>query len=150
MSGTELADRPNTVSVIFIAATPERVWAALTDPAQQASYFGGETEIGEVGGLFVRHATDKWPEITGEVLALEPPRRLVITWGFEGDPPPDRVEFLVEPAGETTKVSIHEYHARDWGQEIADSAVAGWASLLSGLKTLVETGRAMPDPFKED
>jgi uncharacterized protein YndB with AHSA1/START domain len=146
---SDLPERPDTVSVIYIAASPERVWAALTDPAQQALYFGGDTQIGEVGGRFVRHATEKWPEITGEVLVREPPRRLVITWGFADDPPPDWVEFLVEPAGETTKVSIHEYHARDWGQDITDSAVAGWASLLSGLKTLVETGRAMPDPFTD-
>jgi uncharacterized protein YndB with AHSA1/START domain len=148
MSDADLPSRPNYITVAYINASVERVWKSLTDPANQATYFGGKTEIGETGQRWIRHATDKWPAITGVVLAKEPPRRLLLTWGFDDNPPPDRVEFLVEPAGNgTTRVTINEYHARDWPQDITDSAVQGWAALLSGLKTIVETGKPLPSPF---
>ena len=101
-----------------------RSLACFHRPQRPGCFFGGKTEIGEVGQPWIRHATGKWPAITGVVLAKEPPNRLLVTWGFDGDPPPDRVEFLVEPAaGGTTRVSIKEYRGRDWPQDIADSAV---------------------------
>lgn len=145
---TNLPARPDTISVTYINASVERVWRAFTDPEDQATYFGGKTEIGNVGEPWIRHATDKWPAITGVVLAKEAPNRLLITWGFDDSPPPDRVEFLIdEAANGTTRVTIKEYHSRAWPQDIADSAVQGWAALLSGLKTLVETGKPLPSPF---
>jgi uncharacterized protein YndB with AHSA1/START domain len=147
-SDTDLPPRPSSVSITYIAASPERVWKALTDPKDQATYFGGKTEIGETGQRWIRHATDKWPALTGVVLAKEPPRRLLLTWGHDANPPPDRVEFLVEPAGNgTTRVTIREYHGRDWPEDVTNSAAQGWAALLAGLKTLVETGRPLPSPF---
>lgn len=143
-----LPPRPNYMAVTYINASVERVWKAFTDPADQATYFGGKTEIGEVGQPWIRHATEKWPAITGVVLAKEPPRRLLVTWGFDGPPPPDRVEFLIESAGNgTTRVTIKEYHSREWPEDITDSAVQGWNALLAGLKTLVETGKPLPSPF---
>lgn len=143
-----LPARPDYVAVTYINASVERIWRAFTDPDDQATYFGGKTEIGETGQRWIRHATDKWPAITGTVLAREPPNRLLITWGFDDNPPPDRVEFLIEPASNgTTRVTIKEYHSRDWPQDIADSAVQGWAALLAGLKTIVETGKPLPSPF---
>jgi uncharacterized protein YndB with AHSA1/START domain len=168
MIDANLPPRPNYIAVAYINAPVERVWKSLTDPADQATFFGGKTEIGEVGDKWIRHATDQWPAITGVVLAKEAPvalssenattmesrtpegrpGRLLVTWGFEGNPPPDRVEFLVESAaGGTTRVTINEYHSRDWPQDITDSAVQGWAALLSGLKTIVETGKPLPSPF---
>lgn len=145
---TDLPARPDNVAIIFIAATPDRVWKALTDPADQATYFGGATEIGQHGERWIRHATDKWPALTGIVLIRDAPRRLLLTWGVENSPPPDRVEFLVEPTGNgTTRVTIKEYHARDWGDDYNHAAAEGWAALLSGLKTLVETGKPLPPPF---
>jgi uncharacterized protein YndB with AHSA1/START domain len=144
----DLPARPDNVAIIFIAARPDRIWKALTDPADQATYFGGKTEIGQQGERWIRHATDKWPTLTGIVLIREPPRRLLLTWSTENNPPPDRVEFLIEPtASGTTRVSINEYHARNWGDDYGQAAAQGWAALLSGLKTLVETGKPLPAPF---
>jgi uncharacterized protein YndB with AHSA1/START domain len=144
----DLPERPDYVAVTYINASVERVWRSFTDPDDQATYFGGKTEIGEVGQRWIRHATDKWPAITGLILAKQPPNRLLLTWGFDDNPPPDRVEFLIEPtANGVTRVTIREYHGRDWPTDITDSAVQGWAALLAGLKTLVETGKPMPAPF---
>lgn len=147
-SDADLPSRPTSVSITYINAPQERVWKALTDPADQATYFGGRTEIGEQGQRWIRHATDKWPALTGVVLVKEAPRRLLLTWGHDANPPPDRVEFLVEPAGNGTScVTIREYHGRDWPEDITHAAAQGWAALLAGLKTLVETGRPLPSPF---
>ncbi|MEQ1610524.1 MAG: hypothetical protein ABL956_16395 [Hyphomonadaceae bacterium] len=57
-SATDLPVRPENVAVIFIAASAERVWNALTDPADQATYFGGKTEIGQRGERWIRHTAD--------------------------------------------------------------------------------------------
>lgn len=147
-SDANLPARPDYVAITYINAPVERVWRAFTIPADQATFFGGKTEIGEVGEPWIRHATDRWPAITGIVLAKEPPRRLVLTWGFDANPPPDRVEFLIDPvANGVTRVTIREYHSRDWPEDITDSAVQGWNALLAGLKTLVETGAPLPPPF---
>ncbi len=143
-----LPDRPDYVAVTYINASVEHVWRVFTDPEDQATYFGGETEIGEVGEDWIRHAADKWPAITGIVLAKEPPGRLVLTWGFDANPPPGHVEFLIEPvANGVTRATIKEYHSRDWPKDLTDSAVQGWNALLAGLKTLVETGTPLPAPF---
>lgn len=147
-SDANLPARPNYVAITYINAPVERVWRAFTIPVDQATFFGGKTEIGEVGEPWIRHATDRWPAITGIVLAKEPPRRLALTWGFDANPPPDRVEFLIDPvANGVTRVTIREYHSRDWPEDITDSAVQGWNALLAGLKTLVETGAPLPPPF---
>ena len=147
-SDANLPARPDYVAITYINAPVERVWRAFTIPADQATFFGGKTEIGEVGEPWIRHATDRWPAITGIVLAKEPPRRLVLTWGFDANPPPDRVEFLIDPvANGVTRVTIREYHSRDWPEDITDSAVQGWNALLAGLKTLVGTGAPLPPPF---
>ena len=69
--------RPDNVAVIFIAATPDRVWKALTDPADQATYFGGKTEMGQQGEGWVRHGTDKWPALTGVVQTERPAFRVL-------------------------------------------------------------------------
>lgn len=147
-SDADLPERPDNVAVIFIAASPDRVWKAPTDPTDQATYFGGKTESGQQGERWIRHASDKWPALTGVVVAREPPHRLLLTWSAENNPPPDRVEFRVEPTAHgTTRVTINEYHARNWGSDYGQAAAQGWAALLSGLKTLVETGKPLPPPF---
>jgi uncharacterized protein YndB with AHSA1/START domain len=148
MTDANLPPKPSYVAVTYINASVERVWRALTNPADQATYFGGRTEIGEAGQTWIRHATDKWPAIEGIVLAREAPHRLLITWGFMPDPPPDRVEFLVEPAANgTTKFTLRHYHGRDWPEGTIEAASQGWAALLAGLKTIAETGKPMPSPF---
>ena len=143
----DLPARADYVAAIFINATPERVWSALTTRSNAQHVFGGKTEIGDVGQRWIRHATEKWPAITGTVLAKTPPNRLLITWGFEGDPPPDRIEFLIETMGAVTRLTLKEYHGRQWPEDITDSGVIGWAAMLSSLKTLAETGEPMPSPF---
>ncbi|MBP9233512.1 MAG: SRPBCC domain-containing protein [Hyphomonadaceae bacterium] len=143
-----LPDRPDYVAVTYFKAPIERVRRVFTDPADQAINFGGKTEIGEVGERWIRHASDKWPAITGGVLAKEPAGCLVLTWGFDANPPPDHVEFLIEPAANgVTRVTIKQHHSRDWPEDLTNGALQGWNALLAGPKTLVETGTPLPAPF---
>lgn len=142
-------DRPDEVSVIFIAASPERVWAALVDPELNGCYFY-RAEFGEMGGSFRLLDDAGEPIVTGEVLARDEPRRLAVTW-IERDEAfresrPSRVEYLLEPMGEVTRLTVNGYNAEPVPEEHRDAGREGWAEALSGLKTLVETGTPMPQP----
>ena len=68
--------KPRTVYVTYIAATPEKVWQALTDPAFTAQYFFGRTiEIEpKVGGSFLMRMPDGEVDMKGEVTEWSPPR----------------------------------------------------------------------------
>lgn len=62
--------------------------------------------------------------------------------------PPDRVEFPLAPTTDgSTRVTINEYRASDRGADYSQAAARGWAALLCGLKTLVETGKPLPPAF---
>ncbi len=143
-----LPDRAGYAAVTYVNAPIERVRRVFTDPADQAINFGGKTEIGEVGERWIRLATERWPAITEAVLAKEPPGRLVLIWGFDANPSPDHVEFLIEPAANgVTRVTIKQHHSRDWPEDLTNSAVQGWNALLAGPKTLGETGPPFPAPI---
>jgi len=72
---------PNTVYVTYIAATPQRVWQALTDPAFTRQYFFGfaiEVEP-RAGGNFKLLTPDGGTHVTGRVIEWSPSRRFVCT-----------------------------------------------------------------------
>jgi uncharacterized protein YndB with AHSA1/START domain len=140
----EASRKPDYVAVTFIAATEAAVWAALTDPAVAAGYFGAPVEIGSAVGeqFIVRHAAHL---LDGKILEYEPPRRLKVMWSFPADPPPDEVTFLIDPAGEgVTRLSVHEYHGRAWATAVVASGIYGWGVMLSAIKTYSETGKPLP------
>ena len=73
--------RPNTVYVTYIAAMPEQVWQALTDPAFTRQYFAGfviDVEPSQGGAFFLRHP-DGRVHMSGRVLEWAPPRRFACT-----------------------------------------------------------------------
>src|SRR5271156_955839 len=72
---------PATVYTIYIAATPEQVWQALTSAEFSRKYFFGnavEVEL-KIGGAFVVRTPDGAPHISGEVIECVSPRRLTVT-----------------------------------------------------------------------
>src|SRR5215472_15260067 len=99
--------KPKTVYVIYIAATPEKVWQALTDPELSPKYFHGcgiEIEP-RIGGDFALRFADGRVNVKGKVVEWSPPRRLAMTWTVDWVPelrefPECLVSYDIEPAGE--------------------------------------------------
>jgi uncharacterized protein YndB with AHSA1/START domain len=137
---------------IFIRATPEQVWQGITDPAFISRYFHGSRVTNELkpGGRWRSTSpdgNDVWND--GEVLECDPPRRLVHTWTSMYDPetatePPSHVTWEIEPQenGTCLLTLTHDRLDRSPLTAVRVSG-AGWMHVISGLKTLLETGEEM-------
>jgi uncharacterized protein YndB with AHSA1/START domain len=134
---------------IFIRATPARVWDAITTPELSAGYlFGALVETtGEAGGPFRYHAPDRsalWGDET--VLDAEWPRRLVVGYRALYDPElaaehPSRVTWAITSDDERVSLLTVTHDLLGSAPKTAARvAGAGWMRVLSGLKTLLETG----------
>jgi uncharacterized protein YndB with AHSA1/START domain len=138
--------------VTYIAATPEKVWQALTSPEISRKYFFGRSvEIDcRVGGQFVLRIEDgKVVDSQGKVVECDPPRKLSFTWKVEWleeyrDLPEALVTFTIEPAGEVTRLTFTEGQSPKLDAKYKEAGKHGWPMVLSGLKTLLETGKALP------
>ena len=135
---------------VFIRATPEQVWQALVDPDWTQRYFYGTRAEYDLrpGGRFRSVGGDSGePMMEGEVLEVEPPRKLVQTWRFLYDPELaaegfTRVTYELEEAeGGVTKLTAT--HDLEGAPKTAEHVAGGWSYILSGLKTLLETGEPL-------
>ena len=142
--------KPKTVYVIYIATTPEKVWQALTDPAFSKKYFFGfviDVEPKTGGAFFLRYP-DGRVHISGRVVEWSPPRRFSCTWLVEGmkefgELPECLVTYDVEEAGESVKLTMTESHSWDIPDAILAGGRSGWPAILSSLKSVLETGKAL-------
>lgn len=145
-------DRTSTqVYQLYIKAPQEEVWKAITDPATVARFFFGQVRDGtyEVGSPLRIWSPDR-SQMWGDdvILECDPPRRLVHTWRSLYDPdlaaePESRVTWEIEaqPGGFSRLTLTHD--RLDASPRTATS-VRGWSYILSNLKTVVETGEALP------
>ena len=139
--------KPAIVYTIYIKATAEQVWTALTSAAFSKKYFSGfAVELDErIGGAFIVRAADGSTHISGEVIECDRPRRLTITWNVNW---PQLVEVLgatlvtyeIEDAGDAVKLTLIEAHDRPISDDILSGGRQGWPAILSSLKSLLETG----------
>jgi uncharacterized protein YndB with AHSA1/START domain len=143
------AFKPKTVYVTYIAASAEAVWQGLTDPAFTRRYFVGFAVDVEPkqGGAFRMLYPDGRVHIGGKVIDWSPPRRFACTWLVEGMPGFDRlpvciVAYDIEPAGDAVRLTMTESHSWDVPAGILAGGQTGWPAILSGLKSLIETGTA--------
>jgi uncharacterized protein YndB with AHSA1/START domain len=142
--------KPMTVYTIYIAATPEKVWQALTTAEFSRRYFSGlavEAEL-KVGGAFVIRAPDGSVHISGEVVECDPPHKLTITWNVNWPAlveklGPTLVTYEIEPAGGAVKLTMTEAHDRPIDDDILSGGRQGWPAILSSLKSVLETGQAL-------
>lgn len=134
---------------IYIKTTPERLWHAITDPVARAKYnFGvlvtsdwtkGSHFEGKGGGRTI---------LEGENLEVDPPRRLVQSfralWGEdvkqEGT---SRVTWEIVPVADSCLLKVTHDQLREGANE---QVFGGWPMILSGLKTLLETGELLTTP----
>lgn len=142
--------KPVTVYVTYIAATPEKVWQALTDPAFSRKYFFGFAVSVEPkpGGRFQLLYPDGRTHVSGRVLDWSPPHRFVCTWIVEGMPgfaelPECIVTYDIEQAGSAVRLTMTESHSWDVPDAILAGGQAGWPAILSNLKSVLETGKPM-------
>jgi uncharacterized protein YndB with AHSA1/START domain len=136
---------------LYIKATQEEVWDAITSPAIVARFFfGAQVESTyEVGSRLLSVSPDgsqTWGDNT--ILECDPPRRLVHTWRSLYDQemaaePDSRVTWEIEaqPGGFAKLTLIHD--RLDASPKTAAS-VRGWSYILSNLKTVIETGESLP------
>ncbi|MEU7526518.1 metalloregulator ArsR/SmtB family transcription factor [Saccharothrix sp. NPDC042600] len=140
----ENAMKPEFVYVTYIESTPEKVWEALTDPDLTAAYWGHRNVSDwQVGSTWAHRRVDSdVDDVVGEVLESDPPHRLVTTWRDPEDPrEASTATFLIQPYKGIVRLTVtHEGLADD--AERAQAA-AGWAAVLSNLKSLLETGRVL-------
>ena len=135
---------------IFIKATPERVWEAITDPAQRAKYsFGVETKSDWTTGSTYRASVPGMVDIAeGENVVVDPPHLLVQTfralWSDDVKAQgTTRVTWEIEQVGDSSRLTV----VHDQLPESANAELyGGWPMILSGLKTLLETGELLTTP----
>ena len=150
--------KPSYVYVTYIATTPEKVWRALVDPDVTRTYWAGSNDgpahvnvsVWKPGSQWEHQRADdtRTVDIVGKVVESTPPRRLVLTWArpkeAEDDSKHSRVTFDIEPQvdGVVRLTVTHEDLERD--PQMLAGISGGWPKVLSNLKTLLETGRALP------
>src|SRR5215212_4157571 len=135
---------------IYIKTTPERLWEAITDSEMRAKYnFGVGTQSDWTPGSRYegRHEQAGITIAEGENLEVDPPRRLVQSfnalWDDVKDEPTSRVTWEIEPVGDSCRLVVTHDQLREGANE---QLFGGWPMILSGLKTLLETGELLTTP----
>src|SRR5712691_2227308 len=147
----QLEERMEKVFEIYIKTTPERLWKAITDPEIRSQYnFGARQTSDWTPGSRYEMGAPNAPGLLGEGVNLEvdPPRRLVQTmvalWSddvkSEGT---SRITWEIEPVGDSCHLTVTHDQMREGAN---DELYGGWPMILSGLKTLLETGESLTTP----
>jgi uncharacterized protein YndB with AHSA1/START domain/DNA-binding transcriptional ArsR family regulator len=149
----QMAQKPAQVYQVFIKATAEQVWDAITKPEFTSRYFfGSRVETSGEAGTRIRHVAPDGVTMWGDDMILEAnrPRRLVHSWRALyreelAAEPPSRVTWELEPqpGGMTKLTVIHDQ--LEASPKTAENVSGGWMLVLSGLKTLLETGEPLSD-----
>jgi uncharacterized protein YndB with AHSA1/START domain len=145
---TVRTDPSTQVYQVFIRTTPERIWAAITDPDETARYFHG-ARIRNTPERHVSHGPGGQTWGDGAVFEWDPPRRLVHEWGSLYDPelasePASRVTWEIEQQeGGVCLLTVTHDRLEDAPKTAASVAGPGWMFVLSGLKTVLETGQPL-------
>lgn len=134
---------------IYIKTTPERLWKAITDTEMRRKYtFGAVVTSDWTPTSSYRGVGGGTPIFEGENLVVDPPRRLVQSfralWGedvkSEGT---SRVTWEIEPVGDSCRLLVtHDQLREDANTQL----YGGWPMVLSGIKTLLETGEILTTP----
>lgn len=152
-------EKPTFVYATYIRTTPEKLWEALTRGEFSEQYwFGYRIEVEPRKGGRIRILAPAGEttcgDLTGEVLAWEPGRKLAYTWSTKDDPAvaakrrgPSRVTFELTPVGPQVRLRVIHEDLLPEDLEADPNAFRGvnngWTAVISSLKSLLETGEAI-------
>jgi uncharacterized protein YndB with AHSA1/START domain len=139
------------VYVTYIRTTPEKLWKALTDPEFTRRFWSETWQDSQW------NPRTPWKLMTpdgrvadsGEILEIDPPRRLVLTWRHELQPEMreegySKLTYEIEKKSESVKLTvIHEMERP--GSKLIEAVSGGWPMILASLKSLLETGEPLEE-----
>jgi uncharacterized protein YndB with AHSA1/START domain len=139
------------VYVTFIRTTAEKLWQALTEPEFTRRYWFETTQESawEPGSPWCIKFADGRLADSGEVVEIEPRKRLVLRWRHEiqqelTEEGYSRLTYEIEEMGTTVKLSVlHEMDRKD--SKFIKAVSSGWPMILSSLKSLLETGESLEE-----
>lgn len=137
------------VYVTYIRTTPAKLWQALLGPEFTRQYWAETWQECEWkrGAAWRLMIPDGRVGDTGEVLEIEPERRLVLSWRNEFNPEFreegfSRMTYELEQQGDSVKLTvIHEIDKPD--SKMIEGVSNGWPAILASLKSLLETGESL-------
>jgi len=134
---------------IYIKTTPERLWQAITDTEMRRKYtFGAIVTSDWTPGSRYAAVGNGMPIAEGENLEIDPPRRLVQSFRAVWDDDvkregTSRVTWEIVPVGDSCRLTVTHDQLREGANA---QLYGGWPMVLSGLKTLLETGELLTTP----
>ena len=137
------------VYVTYIRATPEKVFDAITNPKIARLYWGHENVSDWQPGSrwdHIRADEGRAVELSGDVIEVSPPKRLVISWSaassYDDKARHSRVTFDIEPYEDMVKLTV-THEDLEPGSSMDTGIRKGWSMVLSSLKSFLETGEAI-------
>ena len=137
--------------VTYIRATPEKLWQALTDPEFTRQYWSEcwQESQWKTGSSWQLMIPGGRVGDSGEILEIDPPRRLVVSWRNEFKPEMreegySRMTYELEKQGGSVKLTV--IHQMDQpGSKFIEAVSTGWPMILASLKSLLETGEPLEE-----
>ena len=136
---------PDDIYQVEIATTPERLWKALTDPDETRKFWFGALSISDwkVGSRWTSESEDGEVYLDGEILEIDPPRRLVHTLHVVHEAAaaaeaPSRIEFEITQIGNRCQLTV-THTGR--GPATIEYTSGGWETIFAGLKEMLESGQ---------
>jgi uncharacterized protein YndB with AHSA1/START domain len=137
--------------VTYIRTTPEQLWQALTDPHFTRRYWceTWQESQWQAGASWRVMIPDGRVADSGQIVEIEPPRRLVLTWRHELNPEMraegfSRLTYEIEKLVESAKLTIvHEIEKPE--SKLIEAVSGGWPMILASLKSLLETGEPLEE-----
>ena len=136
---------PDFVYTTYIKTTPEKLWAAITNPEFTRQYWGHDNVSDWKKGSEWKHVSSDGNDvkIVGQVLESVPPKRLVLSWASPDNKADDsRVTFEIKAVGDMTCLNVIHGNFKA-GSDMASRVSMGWPRVLSSMKSFLETGKAL-------
>lgn len=146
--GHDMTDKPTFVYVTYIESSAEAVWDALTDAELTAKYWGHSNVSDWQAGSRWEHVRPDGSGIAdaaGTVVETDRPHKLVLTFGGPEPAPASeqsKVTFAIRPHNGIVRLTVTHEDLADLAEY--EAASAGWPAVVANLKSVLETGRVLP------